>query len=145
MKRKTLLLIALLIALIAMSSALMQLTRRIPSTGRIKTVSVEAYWDPECTHNVTLIDWSFIEPTETKNMTIYVKNTSNVNGTLTIDTSNWNPIVAATYLNLTWNYNGSILQENEVRKVVLFLTVASDISEITTFSLDITITFVEMT
>jgi len=140
---KTLIIIAILVAMIAVSSALMQLTRRIPSTGKIKTVDVGVYWDPECTQNITLIDWGFVEPAETKNVTIYVKNTSNVNGTLTLDTSNWNPSITASYMSLTWDYNGSLLQENEVRKVVLFLTVASDISEITTFSFDITITFVE--
>jgi hypothetical protein len=143
MKMKTLMIIVVLVAMIAVSSALMQFTHRIPSTGKVKTVGVQVYWNPECTQNVTMIDWGFVEPAETKNISIYIKNTSNVNGTLTIDASNWNPNTTASYINLTWNYNGSLLQENEVRNVVLYLAIASDISEITTFSFDITITFVE--
>lgn len=139
MKRKHL---ALLILVMVISIALASMTyqRRIPSTGIVKTVGVEAYWNVGCTQNVTLIDWGTLYASLVQNVTIYVKNTSNGDANLTLTTQTWTPSNASTFLTLTWNYNGTLLHQNEVRQTVLFLAVSDSITGITNFSFDIIIT-----
>jgi hypothetical protein len=69
-----------------------------------------------------------------------VKNEGNVPVTLSVQASNWNPASAQTFLTLTWNRNGYVLAVGASVQAVLYLTVSSSISGITTFSFDITIT-----
>jgi hypothetical protein len=52
---------------------------------------------------------------------------------------NWNPTEAANYLTLTWNREGQQVSPDQVISFVITLSVSSDIQDISSFSLDITI------
>jgi hypothetical protein len=133
--------LALLVVLMAVSIVLasMAYNRRIPSTGTVTTVGVEAYWDIACTQNVTVIAWDGIFPSTTKNVTIYIHSTSSKDANLTLITDNWNPNTTSTFVTLTWDYDGTALHPNETRKTVFFLAVSENVTGITDFSFDIII------
>lgn len=114
--------------------------RRVPSIGNVYAVGVDVYWDAACTQNVTLIDWGEMSPAQTKNVTIYIKNTSTEDADLTLTTENWNPNATSTFLTLTWDYDGTLLHQSEARKTLLLLAVSGATVGITNFSLDIIIT-----
>jgi hypothetical protein len=70
---------------------------------------------------------------------VYVKNTGNAAVTLNMTTSAWSPSSASSYITLTWNQTGTVLQAGGVVTAGLTLTVSSSISGITSFSFNITI------
>jgi len=112
----------------------------IQSSGTIKALGVRVYWDATSTNEVTAIDWSTLEAGASENKIVYIKNTGNAATTLFLDTDNWNPSAASQYITLDWNYGGQSISPDAVVEVVLTLTISQDISGITDFSLDITIT-----
>jgi hypothetical protein len=116
---------------------------RIPNTGSVKGVGVGVYWDYDCTNSVTSVDWGFLEPGETTNVTIYIKNEGNIPVVLNMTTDNWNPASASDYMLLTWDREGYLLDSDYVVEAMLTLSVSPDISEVTSFSFDIVITGTE--
>jgi len=113
--------------------------KTIYSTGTVKVVGVGAYWDANCTDTVISIDWGTIEPGTFKTAAIYLKNEGNSPITLSLNSSNWSPSVAEGYMSLIWNYTGENLQPYQALPITLTLTVAQNITGITTFSFDIII------
>jgi len=117
----------------------------LPTIGTIKTVGVEAYWDPNCENKTETIDWETLWPGSTKNITLYIQSVSNVKTTLHLSTSNVNPANISEYLNLSWNYDGTPLNPKETIQLTLFLSTFGDESfiqylidnEVTEFSIDI--------
>lgn len=109
---------------------------RIPSSGRVKTVGVEVFWDLSATEPVTAIDWELVEPGQSYTKTVYVKNTGNNNGTISLSTENWNPPETSTYITLSWDYDGTDLTPDEVREVNLTLNVSSATTGIEDFTFD---------
>lgn len=67
----------------------------------------------------------------------YVKSVSNINSTLMLTLGNWNPPNSSNYLTLSWNYDNSTLQPNEVLEVTFNLHIDSEISGIDNLSFDI--------
>jgi len=112
------------------------------STGTVKGIGVGIYWDSGCTSRVTSIDWGLAEPGMIQNKTVYIKNEGNAIVTLTLQTSNWSPTSAATYISLGWTYNNQTISVNQVLQDALRLTIASNVTGITTFSFDIIVTAV---
>jgi hypothetical protein len=110
------------------------------STGTVKGIGVGIYWDSGCTNRVASIDWGLAEPGMIQNKTVYIKNEGNANVTLTLQTSNWSPTSATTYISLGWTYNNQTILVNQVLQVTLRLTIASNVTGITTFNFDIVIT-----
>jgi hypothetical protein len=115
----------------------------ITNTGSVKGVGVGVYRDPECTDSVNSIDWGFLEPGETTNVTIYIKNEGNIPVVLNMTTENWVPASASDYITLTWDREDYLLDADSVFQSVLTLSVSPDISEVTSFSFDIVITGTE--
>jgi hypothetical protein len=117
----------------------------LPAIGTIKTVGVEAYWDPNCENKTETIDWNTIWPGPTKNVTLYIRSVSNVKTPLHLHTSNITPANISEYLNLSWNYDGTSLNPDEVIQVILFLSASDDKSfsrylidnDVTDFNIDI--------
>jgi len=117
----------------------------LPTIGTIKTIGVEAYWDSNLENKTETIDWDTVWPGSTKNVTLYMRSVSNVKTTLHLNTSNINPANVSEYLNLSWNYDGSLLNPDEIIQVTLFLSASGDKSftrylianEVTDFSIDI--------
>ena len=114
----------------------------IPSTGHIYTLNIEAYWDEACTQLCESIDWGWLHPGDSKNVTIYVKKEGNVNVTLWLLTENWNPENASAYFNVTWNRENYLMTE-EVIDATITLTVSNEIENIEQFTFDIIIKAVE--
>jgi hypothetical protein len=135
----TLVTYALALSLVGQVLSAVQTSKTVSNTGTVKAVGVGVYWNFGCTNPVTSIDWGTLEPGQTENQTIYIKNTSNVQVTLSMTKQNWNPTDASTYITCTWNSEGKSLNVNEVTSSVLTLTVRNNITGITNFSFDITI------
>ena len=112
----------------------------ISNAGSVKAIGVGVYWDQPCGDTVTSIDWGILEPGFNVNKTVYIRNEGNALARLTIAASNWNPSSASSYMTLGWDYGGQILNVSEVVEVKLTLSVSSEITGITSFSFDITIT-----
>jgi len=136
---------ATIIVVSVLAASLLAAYQRIPNTGNVKKVGVGVYWDEACTVNVTSIDWGFLEPGATANVTVYIQNEGTMSVMLNMTTDNWNPALAQNYITLNWNQEGNVLNSGDVLQAVLTLSVSSDISGVTNFTFDITITGTEYT
>lgn len=121
----------------AVAFALYTVHKRITGTGTIKTLGIEVYAEPECLTPVTNIDWGLLEPGQTAQKTVYVKNVGNAPVTLTMTTQEWSPSVASQYISVVWNLENAQLQPNNVMQAIFTLTVAVDIQDVTDFSFTI--------
>ena len=117
----------------------------LPTVGTIKTIGVEAYWDPNCENKTETIDWNTVWPGSTKNVSLYIRSVSNVKTTLHLYASNITPANVSEYLNLSWDYDGTPLNTDEIIQVTLFLSASDDKSfsrylidnDVTDFNIDI--------
>jgi hypothetical protein len=121
---------------------LMSASVYLQSVGTVKALGVGVYWDSGCSQTVSSIDWGLAEPGAVKNVTVYMRNEDNAPITLSLQTANWNPPNAADYISLSWNYNGEMIDLNQVIGVTLSLSISSSITGITSFSFDIIISAV---
>jgi hypothetical protein len=109
----------------------------ISNVGSLKTIGIGAYWDDNLTNRVNGINWGTLEPGDQKSFSIYLHNEGNSAVTLSESTSDWNPSEAATYLTLSWNYNGQAIEADKNLQVTLTLSVSANITGITNFSFNI--------
>ncbi len=112
----------------------------LPSVGSVTGVGVGVYWDSGCSKVVSSIDWGVIQPGSTKDVMVYVRNEGNVAVTLSMQTKNWNPSTASSYITFSWSYGGQSINPNGVIQITLKLSVSPNIQGITSFSFDIVIT-----
>ena len=126
----------------ALAASLLSSYQTVPNAGDVKAVGVGVYWDSDCTDNVTSIDWGFLEPGATANVTVYIKNEGNIPVVLGMTTDNWDPTSASDYMTLSWNRESHVLNPGSVQ-AILTLSVSSEIDGVTNFSFDITITGIE--
>jgi len=131
------------IILCVWAAGLLTAYQRIPNTGDVKAVGVGVYWDGECTDNVTSIDWGFLEPGATSNVTVYIQNEGNMPVRLNMTTDNWSPLSASNHITLNWSCEGYVLNSGSAVQAVLTISVSSNITEVTSFSFDIVITGTE--
>jgi len=120
-------------------TGLLTTSKTIGSTGSVKAINVEIYWDIECTQVVTEIDWGALESGDTATNTVYVKNTGNSAMTLSMYYSGWDPAEAGSYITLSWDREGATIDPDAVVEATLTLSVSASISGITTFSFNIVI------
>jgi len=133
----------MVVAAVVITSGLLFGSKTINNQGNVNSIGVGVYWENACINEVSAIDWGYIEPSASQNVTIYIQNEGTIPMTLNMTTDNWNPSSASTYITLSWNSEGSQVNANSVLEAVLTLSVASNISEIDSFSFDITITGTE--
>jgi len=145
--KKTLLLIAATAAITILTSTLIATwlskttNLKVPSLGTIITLDVEVYWDQFLTNKTETFNWGTIYPGSSQNVSLYIETTLNLN------TTNWNPTYLSDYMNLTWNYNGTIIHPGDVIQVTLTLSACSSSSfllylitnDVKQFSFDIVI------
>lgn len=138
----------------------------IPSLGTIHTLGVEAYWDANLTDKIDedeKIDWGTLWLGSSNNATIYLlslKNDTILSLTKanlifydTDETAIQPPTNISTYINLTWNYNGTIASVGDKIPVTLTLSATYSMdfilylieNNIKSFSLDIIISTTEHT
>jgi len=100
----------------------------VPSFGTIRTLGVQGYWDKNLENKTETFDWGTIWPGASKNVTIYLRSISNIETTLYLNTTNWNPTNISDYVNLTWNYDETTIRPNEIIGVTLTLSASSSYS-----------------
>jgi hypothetical protein len=130
--------IVLVLAIPAVGAAVYYSTK-IRSTGRIKTVGCSIYGDPDGTLELSSIDWGTLEPGQVAARTVYIRIHGNTPQTLQLVVDNWNTDAARQGMTLTWDYDGKPIQPNDVRQVVMTLTVSQNIIGVSEFSFDITV------
>lgn len=135
--------ISMAVASVVLTSGILFGSRTIDNAGNVNSIGVGVYWEQECTNEVTIVDWGYIEPGSTQNATIYIRNEGNTPMTLNMTTENWNPVTAPTYIILVWNREGAQVNANSTLETILTLTVSSSITEISTFNFNMTITGTE--
>jgi hypothetical protein len=109
-------------------------------TTNSPTAGVSIFSDSGCTQNATSLNWGSITPGCTSNLTLWVKNTCSSNVQLSLNTTNWFPLLASEQMTLTWDQAGKILVPNEVIQAVLVLAVSSSIdSNISDFNFGVDI------
>jgi hypothetical protein len=108
----------------------------IHTKGTIKTLGVGVYWDAACSNPVSSLDWGIVEPGAQKNFTVYVRNEGNAPGYLFLNAVNWNPSTASSYMTLTWDYLGQVLEPYKSIKITLILLISQDIQGVTNFNFD---------
>lgn len=109
------------------------------NVGYIRAIGVDVYFDPECTNQTTTINWGYLQPGESKNITVYIKNNGTVAMVLSHTVQNWSPASAENYITFSWDGDGKTVEAGEVTPVTLTISVAENIEGITTFSFEIVI------
>jgi len=97
----------------------------LPSLGTIKTIEVEVYWDPNGENKRETLSWDEIETGKSVNTTLYIKSVSNFIVTLNLNITDWYPEEISDYLTISWDYNGTQLNPNEIIPVTMTLTASS--------------------
>ena len=122
------------------TAAVLSANQTVPLNGTINAVNLGVFSDSACTQTATALNVGTLNPGGAANQTVYIKNTGNVQETLTMTTSNWTPSSASTYLTLTWNQQSTILPAGQSIQAILTLTAASNTGSLTTFSCTVTLT-----
>jgi len=112
---------------------------RIPGRGMIRGIGIDIYWDAACTNSCVEINWGEMNPGQSKDTVLYVKNIRRVPVELALLTGAWDPDLAKFYISLSWNYTGQTLRARDVLPVKFTLTVSPKIFGVETFSFDIVI------
>ncbi|MCJ7559973.1 hypothetical protein MUO79_05065 [Candidatus Bathyarchaeota archaeon] len=121
----------------AVTLAVLNVQRAIPSSGLVVAVNVGVYSDSGCTQNLTSIDWGSVYPGGSVPKTIYVKNTGNAPITLSMTTTSWNPTIAAGQINVAWDKENTVLNAGQSTSATLTLSVSQNVSGVTSFSMNI--------
>jgi hypothetical protein len=119
--------------------ASLQYQATISTHGNIKAVGVQFYSDSAGLTATSQINWGTLEPGQTVNVTLYMKNTSNVPVTASMAVGNFVPASGSGYLACTWNYNGATISLGQLVPVTFTLVVATTVTGITAFSFDISV------
>jgi len=140
------LVVGALVAVSALVSGLLITSQTIPNMGNVKAIGVGVYSDSSCTEEVLFIEWGTLDPGETSDETVYIRNEGNVAVVLSITAENWSPASASNYMTLGWNLEeGYVLNHGESVETVLTLSVSLSISGVESFTFDIVITGTEST
>lgn len=127
------------LSLVGQAFPAVQTSKTLSSTGTIETIGVGVYTDFQCNTPLSSIPWGTLEPGENQSVICYIKNEGSDPTTLSLQTSNWNPTAAASYLDLSWDYYNQPINSGASIPVTFKLMVDAGITGITTFSFDITI------
>jgi hypothetical protein len=130
------------LALMFTTYAAIDVTTTLNSSGTIAVISqnLGLFYDSSCTIPLTNLDWGSPAPGTIVTRTFYVKNTlPSTSLSLSMTTTNWNPITANGPLAITWNRQGTILLPGQSTETTIALTVSPSTASITYFSVQILI------
>jgi hypothetical protein len=136
------LLAILSVALVYATSASIQVTENVSSSGSITVAAnLALYSDSACQNALTAINFPSTLPGNSAPVTVYIKNTSSgLSLALSMLTSNWAPSSANGPISVTWNKEGTRLYPGQSIPATLTLTVSSTIVDVSSFNVQITIT-----
>jgi len=109
----------------------------IPTPTLILQIGV--YKDAGCTEALTSINWGELSPGQSKNFTCHIKNQGNMPVTLYMQTENWSPPEASSYIRLRWDCEGTALAQGTVVPATFTLHVDPAIQGVDNFAFDIVI------
>jgi hypothetical protein len=122
----------------------------VPAIGGVRVEGLEIYGG-DIKYNAAnysfYVDWGELTIGSYENVSFYVKSTSNVDVTIAMNVTNWQPYGIDDYITVSWDYNGTLLSPSRELFVTLTLEVASSGAFIdfllenafTSFSFDITV------
>jgi len=112
-----------------------------PAGGTIShSIGIELYNDENAVSTCTSIDWGDLYPKSSTTRTIYVKNTGNATETLSMKTSDWNPVETTSTLKLSWDKEGTSVHPGQIVEATLTLTMGEDIETVDSFNFNVIIT-----
>ena len=103
------------------------------------TIEIDVYSDSALTQVLTNVVWGEIEAGSSGSQIVYIHNSGDDGVTLGLMTENWSPAEASSFMQLSWNYDGSVIDSGDVRQITLVLSVSSSITGIDSFYFDIVI------
>lgn len=115
-------------------------SKSVSTSGVLATANLGVYSDSACTQSLASLDWGTISPGGSVSRTVYVKNLGNTEVTLSLMAANWYPAVANGPVSVAWNRQGATLAAGGATATTLTLSVSSDASGFTSFSVDNVIT-----
>lgn len=120
--------------------ALLTATFQIENQAKLVTVGIAVYWDLTATKICEKIDWGTLSPGESKTITVYVKNIGDnpITGSFTL--KDWDPLAAANFITLEWDFGSAPLLPGRIRRTRFTLTVSANIQNITNFYFIIVVT-----
>ena len=128
------------LSLVSQAFPAVQTTQTLSSVGTIQTApGIGVYSNVQCTTKLTSVSWGTLQPGGIQSIICYIKNEGGSPITLSLQTSNWNPVSATNYLALSWNYDSQPINVGSSIAVTLTLTVAPEVTGITNFGFDLTI------
>ncbi|UCE96567.1 MAG: hypothetical protein JSV51_02930 [Candidatus Bathyarchaeota archaeon] len=134
-----LILASMTVAATFLASGVLFGSNTIFNEGNVNAIGVGIYWEDGCINNVSKIDWGYLAAGATHNVTIYIRNEGNVPMTMNMTSEEWNPSHASTYITVIWDYEGHVVDPYSVTEVVITLSVSQNVTNITSYSFDITI------
>lgn len=120
--------------------AILTTNRSIPNSGEIKAVNVSVYQDSACTQPLSSWTWGLMDPGSSAVKTMYVKNQGNAPMTLNLMTTTWAPSNASTYITVTWNREGTVVNAGSSVQANVTLSVSPSIAGIASFTFTMVIT-----
>jgi len=151
-KTKRKLIVASVIMILAASSsvfAVLVSQKILPSTGIVivvqpppppATIGLEVFSDASGTIKIEMIDWGNLNPGSTGHKTIYLRNTGNTAGVVTMTAGNWNPIKTQNITKLSWDKESAVLGQGQIIQANLTLEVSGSVEGISEFAFDIIFT-----
>lgn len=103
------------------------------------TIEIDVYNDSALTQVLTSVVWGEIEAGSSDSQVIYIHNSGDDGVTLSLLTENWTPVEATNFMQLSWDYDGSVIGSGDVRQITLVLSVSSSVTGIDSFNFDIVI------
>ena len=129
--------------LVSAVAGLATVTYQIENFAKMTTIDIEVYWDITALKPCTSIDWGTLKPAENKTITLYVKNTGNNDITGSMAVTDWEPLEAADFITLGWDFGVNPLKPNRTRTTHFTLRVSPAIENITHFYFNIVVTGTE--
>jgi hypothetical protein len=101
-------------------------------------INIDLFVDEECTIPLSSFEWGKIEAGGTSKRSFYVKNSGEINVVINLKSENWSPTESNDFMRLSWDYDGSQIEPDEIRYIELQLSVDSECPN-DNFSFDIII------
>ena len=133
-------LVAVGLILTVTTAGLLSVSQTVESEGTVTAINLGVFSDSGCTQTLTAIEWGNISPGDSVTRTIYVKNTGNAPITLSMGTEGWMPYIAPEYITISWNRQGTVLNQEQSVSATVTLSVASGTEGFSSFYVEIVVT-----
>jgi len=137
---------AVAVAAVIIAAIVVVLTLDVPirNVGIIKSIGMDFFVDANATVTLEYINWGELYPGDLAGVTVYGKNTGNLDINMTFVASDWIPLEAEQYLTVDWNYTNATIAPDGVLPVQFTLSVDPNVQGITNFEFLITVTAMEI-